>query len=65
MYLQSLSNLWWVTLRGTDISDDGLKYLQNLSKLKILDLRETKVTEKGLGQIKQALPSCTLNWDIV
>jgi Leucine-rich repeat (LRR) protein len=64
-YIQKLSNLSWVTLRGTDISDDGLQYLQSLSKLKILDLRETKVTDKGLDQIKQALPSCTLNWDIV
>ena len=54
-------------LRGTRITDDGLKYLSGLTKLNRLDLAETGITDAGLftrhrvgyaaGTLKDLLPS--------
>ena len=47
-------------LRGTPVTDDGVKVLASLTNLKTLDLRYTQVTEAGVKELRKALPGCTI-----
>ena len=47
-----------LSLRGTEITDVGLKEVAKLQKLKVLGLNGTKVTYAGVAQLKKALPNC-------
>ena len=51
-----------LSLRGTEISDIGLRRLEDLAKLKSLDIRDTRVTEGGLQRIKKKLPNCKVEF---
>ena len=57
-----LRELTALSLRGTEISDIGLRRLEDLAKLKSLDIRDTRVTEGGLQRIKKKLPNCKVEF---
>jgi hypothetical protein len=43
-------------LRGSAISDAGLRELRGLKSLKVVDLRETSVTDEVIAELNSALP---------
>jgi hypothetical protein len=45
-------------LRGTNITDTGLKHVQNLKSLQMIGLLGTKVTSAGVKDLQAALPKC-------
>ena len=47
-----LTQLQWLSLIGTEVSDAGLENLKGLTQLRRLDLRGTKVSDAGLGHLK-------------
>jgi hypothetical protein len=47
-------------IRGTAVTDVGLKELAGLKSLTILDLGGTKVTDVGVAMLKKALPRCKI-----
>lgn len=49
-------------LRGTNVSDNGLKYLYGLNNLREVDLTGTMVTSEGISSLKKELPDCTIVW---
>ena len=53
-----LEKVMVLSLRGTEITDAGLKEVAKLQKLKVLGLNGTKVTYAGVAQLKKALPNC-------
>ena len=53
-----LEKVMVLSLRGTEITDVGLREVAKLQKLKVLSLNGTKVTYAGVAQLKKALPNC-------
>jgi hypothetical protein len=51
-HLECLSQLQWLDLSGTPITDSDLTYLTALSQLQRLDLVSTDVTDAGLEHLK-------------
>lgn len=47
------SNLYLLSVRGTNITDAGLVHLTTLKKLEQLDIGETAVTDKGLRHLEK------------
>jgi len=52
------SELQWLVLMDTSITDAGLRHLRALTKLSRLDLEGTRVTEAGVAELQRALPQC-------
>ena len=57
-HVGKLTNLTWLTLTGTQVSDAGLDDLHGMLGLRRLSLERTKVTNKGVARLKMALPHC-------
>ena len=49
--LASLTKLTFLSLRGTKITDDGLKHLAPFTELTTLSLCNTRVTDQGLKEV--------------
>lgn len=58
--LKSFPNLRTLRLRGTSVSDDGLKELQHVKTLRLLDVKNTRVSERGIAVLQDALPRLTI-----
>jgi Leucine Rich repeat len=63
-YLKGLTNLQHLNLDGTKITDAGLPHLKGLTSLKELRLLDTGVTGSGLEELRQALPSLTIQHSV-
>jgi len=55
-----LTELRWLVLKDTAITDESLTYFAGLSRLKSLDLEHTVVTDAGVAKLKGVLPTCTI-----
>jgi hypothetical protein len=55
--LTSLSEVKWLSLQGTRVTDEGLLSVHHLKKLERLDLEGSRVTPDGVRQIKAVLPN--------
>jgi hypothetical protein len=51
-----MKEMYWLDLRGTGVTDEGLRHLEGMTKLWQLVLWDTKVTQAGAARIKAALP---------
>jgi hypothetical protein len=51
-YLRALTNLTYLDLSGTEITDSGLESLRALTALEYLSLRDNDITDGGLGNLK-------------
>jgi internalin A len=49
-----------LSLRGTKVTNAGLKELNRLKNLQHLDLGSSEVTEAGVAELQRALPRCTI-----
>jgi hypothetical protein len=54
--LGALTELRWLVLMDTGVTDQGLKHIRHLKKLERLDLEGSKVTKQGAEELKKALP---------
>jgi hypothetical protein len=54
--MQKLTNLDWLELSGTQITDESLKYFKNFKKLIRLNVEKTRVTETDVKDLKKDLP---------
>jgi Leucine-rich repeat (LRR) protein len=59
--LQGLTSLRELSLWDTQVTDAGLPHLHGLTSLRQLWLRETQVTDAGIGQLRTALPNCSIH----
>jgi len=61
-YLAELTNMEWLILYGSNLTDDGLRYLANMKKLNMLFIDSGKFTDKGLHHLEdiKSLESITL-----
>lgn len=55
-----LSELQWLVLTDTAITDAGLQQFGRLNKLSRLDLEGTRVTDAGVEELHRALPGCKI-----
>jgi hypothetical protein len=62
-HLAVFSELRWLVLIDTSITDDGLKHLVDLKKLERLDLEGTRVTEAGVRALHATLPRAQIFFD--
>ena len=58
--LKELTNLEWLYLIETQVTDAGLEHLKELTNLETLILLETQVTEEGVKKLQKALPNCNI-----
>ena len=58
--LSSFSMLRGLNLKGSTITDDGLKVLAVIKSLKEVDLTDTDVTPEGVAELRKALPNCKI-----
>jgi hypothetical protein len=58
--LIALSDVKWLVLMDTRITDAGLEHLKGLKKLERLDLEGSLVTEKGVETLKNSLPNAKI-----
>jgi hypothetical protein len=61
--ISGFTNLNWLGLSHTQITDAALAHLYNLKGLLALDLRGTAVTAEGVKQLKSAIPGALIAWD--
>ena len=57
MQLKALTNLSYVGVRHTQVTDAGLVHLKALSNLSYVNVRRSRVTADGIKKLKQAFPS--------
>jgi len=57
--MTDLDALW---LNNTKLTDSSLPHLGKLKNLRELWLIRTRVTDKGVGELRKALPQCTIHW---
>jgi hypothetical protein len=50
------TELEWLVLFDTKLTDAGLRHLKGLTKLRRLDIERTDVTEAGVNKLQQSLP---------
>lgn len=58
--LSRLTNLQYLTLDGTAITDAGLKRLEGMTRLSTLNVRRTRVTKTGAQHLKATLEAAPL-----
>jgi Leucine-rich repeat (LRR) protein len=56
-HFKGLAQLQTLHLKGTQITDGGLKHLKGLTQLRLVDLVFTKVTDAGAERLQKALPN--------
>ena len=56
-----MSQVTFLELSGTQVTDSGLVYLHGLRQLRKLTLYDTHVTDGGLKNLRRALPSCEVD----
>jgi hypothetical protein len=61
--ISGFTNLTYLGLSHTNITDAGLPHLYNLAKSVAIDLRKTKVTADGVKRLQQTLGGATIAWD--
>ena len=61
VYLRRLTNLEWLSLRATRITDAGLEHLEGLARLEELYLSRTNITDAGLEHLKRLTNLTWLN----
>lgn len=54
--LSRLSELKWLVLQDTGLTDIGLAHFKSLKNLERLDIEGTSVTTKGVAALKESLP---------
>lgn len=57
---ETASDLEWVMLRNTSISDHSILYLSSLQNLEVCDLVGTAVTVDGVSQLRRKFPNATI-----
>ena len=55
MHLEGLTQLEELNLKGTEVTDSGLKHLKGLTKLKRLELPFRIITDAGLEHLKHLI----------
>jgi hypothetical protein len=60
VHFKGLSNLRYVHLDSTQVTDAGLVHLKGLTSLKELFLHGTQVTDEAVKKLQQDLPNCTI-----
>lgn len=58
--LDSLTEIRWLVLQDTSVTDVGLQQLSGLKKLERLDLDGSPVTDVGIARLQQALPNAEI-----
>ena len=62
--IQGMTNLKYLSLLGTTITDDGLKQLSAYpNPIKTLRLSNTNVTPTGVATLQKALPNCKIEYE--
>jgi ATP-dependent DNA ligase len=56
VYLEKMTELRFLVLAGTNVSDAGLAYLKGMTQLREVMLHGTGVTDAGLKKLQEALP---------
>jgi hypothetical protein len=59
--LKGLTNLKWLYLGGTEVSDMGLANLKGLTGLRLLVLSHTRVSDLGVKSLQKALPNASIS----
>lgn len=61
--MEQLPKLKYLYLKHTAIDDSVVPQLGRLAKLSQIDLRFTQITPAGCAELRQALPSCTIEYE--
>ena len=59
--LGSLTEIRWLVLQDTSVTDAGLQQLSGLKKLERLDLDGSPVTDAGIARLQLALPTAEIH----
>ena len=62
--LEGLTQLQWLDLSATKVTDVGIDRLKGLKQLRLLYLQDTPVTHVGVEKINQALPYCAIGREL-
>jgi hypothetical protein len=61
--IAKLTQVQYLYLDGTRITDAGLTQLHGATALREIGLTQTEVTAKGIEDLKAALPNCRVFWN--
>jgi internalin A len=61
VHLHGLTELRWLDLSSTQVTDAGLVHLHGLTRLQDLNLGRTQVTDAGVAELKKALPNVSIS----
>jgi hypothetical protein len=57
-----LTDLEFLFLHNTQVSDAGLEYLKGLKRLQILNVENSRVTEAGVQQLQKLRPQLKISF---
>ena len=60
-YLKGLDHLEWLSLNGSDVSDEILRQIADLPRLTLLNLNNTSISDKGLAYLAKSRQLQTLH----
>ena len=58
--MKRMTNLQFLLLSNTNVTDAGLVHMKALTGLRYLNLHSTKVTDAGVKKLEAALPKCKI-----
>jgi hypothetical protein len=59
-HIKGFTQLQWLSLNHTKVTDAGLEHLKGLTQLRILLLMGAHVTVDGRVNFQQAMPNCDI-----
>jgi hypothetical protein len=59
-HLNERTNIWWLDVRETAVTDEGIAHLANVPSLRKIEIDAGQASPTTIDELRRALPHCTL-----